>query len=126
MSTTENAHNFPRVSELVFDCADPGLVAAFWSALLGVEIEDRFTGPFWFFSLYPWTDGAPVMGFQHVPEPKLVKNRVHLDLKVDDLDRATRFVVSLGGKQLAEHQERGRRWRVMADPEGNEFCLTLD
>ena len=46
-------------------------------------------------------------------------------LRVSELDQAALRAVDLGGRQLAEHDERGRQWRVMADPEGNEFCLTL-
>jgi len=50
---------------------------------------------------------------------------MHLDVRVTELDQAAARAVGLGGRELAPHDESGRQWRVMSDPEGNEFCLTL-
>lgn len=68
---------------------------------------------------------APLVTFQRVPEVKSVKNRLHFDVTVDDGDSATVRIESLGGSQLSieDFSEDGFSWRVMADPEGNEFCL---
>ncbi len=69
------------------------------------------------------------MSFQRVPEPKITKNRVHLDLVVDDVNAATARIESLGGRRRrpgADFTEYGFSWRTMADPEGNEFCLIYD
>jgi predicted enzyme related to lactoylglutathione lyase len=63
------------------------------------------------------------MAFQRVPEDKVVKNRAHVDLRIDDLDAVTDLVERLGGSRVEDHDEEGFRWRVMQDPEGNEFCL---
>jgi predicted enzyme related to lactoylglutathione lyase len=116
----------PRVIEIVVDCHDPKRLATFWSALLGIGIKGEIReGTVWFAALLPIVPDGPIIGFQNVPEGKVVKNRMHLDLRVAELEPATRRAIDLGGHQLAEHEERGRRWRVMADPEGNEFCLTL-
>lgn len=115
-----------RVSEIVVDCQDPEQLATFWSALLGVAVKGQVhEGQTWFAALEPIVDGGPIIGFQNVPEGKTAKNRVHLDLKVRDLEEANDRVIQLGGRQVAEHAERGRRWLEMTDPEGNEFCLTL-
>jgi len=63
--------------------------------------------------------------FQTVPEPKTVKNRVHLDLHVglDKIESESERLEGLGGKRLARHEEGPSSWIVMADPEGNEFCV---
>lgn len=65
------------------------------------------------------------LAFQRVPEPKVTKNRLHLDLAVGDLDDATRRAVGYGAARVPEgdFEEYGIRWRVLLDPEGNEFCL---
>jgi predicted enzyme related to lactoylglutathione lyase len=93
--------------------------------LLGVEVDTPI-GDGDFLLLSPTAEGLPV-GFQRVPETKTGKNRVHLDLLVDDLDAATE-VEALGGRWLEPGQTReleGFRWRCMADPEGNEFDLDV-
>ncbi len=115
-----------RVTEIVFDCENPKRVATFWSSLLGVDVEDEtHEEQLWFVGLYPIAEGGPIIGFQRVPESKSGKNRVHLDLAVADLEQASGRVAELGGRLLTVHHERGRAWREMADPEGNEFCLTI-
>jgi predicted enzyme related to lactoylglutathione lyase len=70
----------------------------------------------------------PHVSFQYVPEPKTVKNRLHFDMRLDDVGQATTQIEALGGQQLPleDFQEYGFRWRVMADPEGNEFCLVYE
>ena len=80
-----------------------------------------------FLVLSPSADGLTV-GFQRVPETKAGKNRLHLDLVVDDLDVATEEVGQLGGSWLEPgqtHELEGFLWRCMADPEGNEFDLDV-
>ena len=61
--------------------------------------------------------------YKKVPEPHEVKNRVHIDLDVTDLDAAVSRVQELGGNKLRQLNEYGIKWAVMADPDGNEFCL---
>lgn len=68
--------------------------------------------------------GGPGLAFQKVPEPKSAKNRLHLDLDVGDTDAATEKILAWGGTQVTGDQElAGHKWRVMADPEGNQFCI---
>lgn len=111
-----------HVNYVVVDCADPERLAAFWSELLGVEIAGRF-GEGTYVFLARQVDGAPSVAFQRVPEDKTVKNRVHLDLTVENLEAVTSWVLARGGSRYADHEEEDYRWRVMRDPDGNEFCL---
>jgi predicted enzyme related to lactoylglutathione lyase len=107
---------------VVFDCADPELLVDFWRVLTGVEIDSR--EPDWC-SLQAPREGGIALGFQRVPEPRSAKNRVHLDFDVDDLASATDRAESLGAIRLGDVvlEDDGEHFQVMADPEGNEFCL---
>ena len=110
-----------RLSHVMLDASDPGSLAPFWTELLGVQIaasvdEGRFV-------FRTPSDDVPAFGLQKVPEPKETKNRVHVDLEVDDLEEVTRWVRAHGGSRVADHRLGDLRWRIMADPEGNEFCL---
>ena len=115
-----------KVGYLAIDTIDPNGLAPFWCGLLGVHV-DTTIGDGDFLILSPTDDGLTV-GFQRVPEAKTGKNRVHLDLVVDDLEAATAEVEQLGGRWLEPGTTReleGFRWRCMADPEGNEFDLDI-
>ena len=72
------------------------------------------------------TDAAPRVLFQLVPEPKSVKNRVHLDVRVgpEDVGGEVARLTARGATVLHEGQQGPHRWVTMADPEGNEFCVT--
>jgi len=104
------------------DCGDPRAVAGFWGELLGAT--PRETGlPGWY-RIGPFVDGGPVLTFQPVPEPRIAKVRLHLDVRVDDLEVAIDGVVRHGGAgPTALHHYAEGTVAVMADPEGNEFCL---
>src|SRR5262245_17781580 len=72
------------------------------------------------------TDGSlPPMVFQRVPEPKHGKNRMHLDVIVDDIEAEAKRFESLGATRVSAEpvREYGIAWIVMLDPEGNELCL---
>ena len=115
-----------KVGYLVIDATDPEGLAPFWCGLLAVNV-DTTIGDGEFLVLSPAEDGLTV-GFQRVPEAKAGKNRLHLDLVVDDLDEATAEVEKLGGRWLEAGTTReleGFRWRCMADPEGNEFDIDV-
>ena len=118
----------PAVGQLRWiqiDCPDPERLAPFWAAVLAVEIVDQLGNPPQFVNLGSAEPGAPQVCFQRVPEAKVVKNRLHLDLRVEDVDEACMRIESLGGQRRDDHDfhEHGYSWRRMADPEGNEFCL---
>ncbi len=115
-----------RVGYLAIDSVNPSALAPFWCGLLGVQV-DTTIGDGEFLLLTSTEEGLTV-GFQRVPEAKTGKNRVHLDLVVDDLDTATAEVEQLGGRWLEPGTTReleGFHWRCMADPEGNEFDLDV-
>lgn len=106
------------------DCADLDRMVAFYTAALGYEAHgaagDRYR------SIVPVSGDGPKLVFQRVPERKVVKNRLHLDLIVGDAmeAEAARFE-SLGATRSSAVPvvEHGGSWIVMADPEGNELCL---
>jgi catechol 2,3-dioxygenase-like lactoylglutathione lyase family enzyme len=108
-----------RIDEVVFDCGDPARLAQFWAGVLGGELVQR--DPSWCYLDPPgWTRVA----FQRVPEPKRSKNRLHLDVEVDDLAVAVAAAETLGACRIGdvEHDSMGR-FQVLRDPEGNEWCL---
>ncbi len=105
----------------MIDSLDPERLAAFWTAFLRTEVQNRFDdGRFLFLAA---GDHGPAIGIQRVPEAKATKNRVHVDVEVEDIEEMTRWVRQHGGSRVADHEAAGIRWRIMADPEGNEFCL---
>ena len=111
-----------RLSGITIDCHEPSVLAEFWQALLGGELSEPLPG--W---LRIGERGAaqPVLNFQPVPEPKRGKTRTHLDLVVDDIDAGLARVLALGGRDTGErHAYDEGVVVVMADPEGNEFCIT--
>jgi predicted enzyme related to lactoylglutathione lyase len=114
------------VGYLVIDATNPERLTTFWCAMLDVEVDSNI-GDGEFVVLSPTKDGLTV-GFQKVPEQKTTKNRVHLDLVVEDLDAATAEIEALGGRWLEPGTARdleGFQWRIMADPEGNEFDIDV-
>ena len=111
---------------ITIDCADPLALARFWAAVFGTQLEAPNSDPPHYVDLVP-VSGVPILRFQRVPEPKTTKNRLHLDVSVEDLDQACARVEPLGGTRAPDidFSEYGYDWRVMTDPEGNEFCLVI-
>jgi hypothetical protein len=138
--------------QVTFDCSDPDRLATFWATALGYTKQAPPPG----YASWPeflaaqgvpedrWTAASAIVDpegigpriyFQQVPEPKTVKNRVHLDVNVGggrdtpDAERRGRVNAALerllgaGATRLRACAEHGEYWVVMQDPEGNEFCL---
>jgi hypothetical protein len=138
--------------QIVLDCADPDKLARFWAAALGYRLQDPPAG----FGTWEdflraqgvpepaWNDASavvdpdgvgPRMFFQRVPEPKITKNRMHLDINASGSrdtppeERAERVratvdrLLAAGASNVEEREQWGDRWVVMRDPEGNEFCV---
>ena len=104
------------IAALALDCADPPALAHFWQRLLGGEVVVDDDGD-------AELNGGPVrLDFLRVPEPKVTKNRLHLDLRSDDYDRAIQHA-RVAGAMLADDVYDGGEWQVLRDPEGNEFCI---
>ncbi|MFI9006567.1 VOC family protein [Actinosynnema sp. NPDC053489] len=108
-----------RLNQIVVDCLEPARLVRFWAGLLGGEPVERAHG--WAHVVPP---GWPRISFQPVPEPKAVKNRLHLDVAVDDLAAARSAAVALGATPRGDVRtdEQGS-FQVMLDPAGNEFCF---
>ena len=114
-----------EIHEITFDAADPHRLATFWAHLLGREIRPGDM-PADDSVLVAGRPGQPGLLFLHVPEGKTAKNRLHFDLwptataRDAEVERALR----LGATLLADRrQPGGPGWVVLADPEGNEFCV---
>jgi predicted enzyme related to lactoylglutathione lyase len=103
----------------VVDCNDALRVGTFWAELLNLPLKDDGDGTeYW---VEPGDDAADIL-FLTVPEAKTIKNRLHIDLRPDDQDAEVARAVALG----ASHADIGQgtpTWVVLADPEGNEFCI---
>lgn len=113
--------NSIRPYAVVLDVTNLDRMVKFWSELLQMKVTEH--GSDWA-TLEPLGFVAPALGLQRVSEAKTVKNRMHFDLAVRDVeaegDRA-QFLGAVPASPL--HQGEGRSWRVWRDPEGNEFCL---
>ena len=113
------------IRHVTFDCGDPYALATFWSAVTGWPLDDESEpGDDEVGVMTP--DPPPLLLFIHVPEGKVVKNRVHMDIAPLERtrDEEVESLTGLGGRVLADHRTpEGRGWIVMADPEGNEFCV---
>jgi catechol 2,3-dioxygenase-like lactoylglutathione lyase family enzyme len=131
--------------QVTFDCADPDALARFWCEALGYRLPEPPAG----FASWPdwlagqgipaerWNDASaaidphgqgPRLYFQRVPEGKTAKNRVHLDVNVGrDAVEATLLRLAGHGATVVRPPSAGggagEFWAVLADPEGNEFCL---
>jgi hypothetical protein len=128
-----------ELADIVFDCAHPAPLARFWAAVLdgyhvapydeeelarlrakGINDPEDDPGVL----VLPPGPDKPRLYFQQVPEPKVAKNRVHVDLRPADRQAEVARLVAMGATVRAEvEHETGQRWTTMADPEGNEFCV---
>lgn len=136
--------------QVTFDAHEPKQLGQFWCAVLGyieqppppgfADIDSFLDSVDWpkdqradFYAIVDPDGKLPRMYFQRVPEGKTAKNRLHLDVNVgaglsgEQRSAATRKkadeLVALGATEVREADERGERWIVMQDIEGNEFCL---
>lgn len=111
------------IFHVTFDCADPERMASFWSAVTGYERMSESTEDVVALGA-PDHRGVRRLLFFRVPEPKTVKNRVHVDLASKDPDAEISRLVGLGASRV-EYRKGGlgNSWTVMLDPEGNEFCI---
>jgi catechol 2,3-dioxygenase-like lactoylglutathione lyase family enzyme len=104
----------------VVDCNDARRVGEFWAEMLGMPLQSEEED-----ATEYWLDFGPEgrdLLFVTVPEPKTIKNRLHLDLRPDDQEAEVARAIGLGARHVDIGQGR-QTWVVMADPEGNEFCI---
>jgi catechol 2,3-dioxygenase-like lactoylglutathione lyase family enzyme len=110
-----------RIGEMVIDCADPETTAAFWCGALGYRITDRDeTGV-----AIAGASSAPTILLIRNDDPKRAKTPIHFELCPTDRDQAAEVerLIALGATP-ADIGQRGTSWVVLADPAGNEFCVT--
>ena len=105
----------------VVDCIDAQRVGAFWAELLGMSLQSEPGGDEVAFWLDFGPEGRDLL-FLNVPEAKTVKNRLHLDLRPGDQQAEVERALSLGATHVDIGQGQ-QTWVVLADPEGNEFCI---
>ncbi|MGW0084959.1 VOC family protein [Streptomyces sp. NPDC003393] len=111
----------PAIRHTTIDCADASALGGFWSQVLGLPVHDDDK---------PGDEEALIEGaellFVTVPEARTAKNRVHLDLQPQDRtrDEEVERLLALGATLVDDRRDRdGTGWAVLADPEGNEFCV---
>ena len=138
----------PAISiQVAIDCADPHALVRFWATSFGYDVEDHHdlvlemlakgfaqeSDTVEIDGRKAWATAAacrhpggtlPRLLFQQVPEPKTVKDRIHLDIHVAsvDLDATTERVLANGARRLWDGRQGPHPWTTDADPEGNEFC----
>jgi Glyoxalase-like domain len=110
-----------HLGEIVIDCAEPRPLAEFWGAATGYEIDEP--GSDTWVSLHDPQGKDISIAFQRVPEPKVAKNRVHIDLYTSDEEQEAVRIEGLGAKRLWVSEKPEDPFIVLADPEGNEFCV---
>ena len=110
------------IAVLAIDAMEPRRVADFWAAALGWQIIDEDDDGV---SIAPTTGAWPTIDVFRVPESKSVKNRLHLDLRANgtSTDDEVNRLLQLGARIADVGQSPDSTWTVLADPEGNEFCV---
>jgi hypothetical protein len=139
----------PPRFQVAIDCADPHALVRFWAAVTGHDVEDHsalvaqmieaghasLDDAVEIDGRLQWAEASgcsdptgkgPRLLFQRVPEPKTVKDRIHLDLHFgpDQRDSEVERILALGATKLWEGQQGPYTWVTLADPEGNEFCVS--
>ena len=127
-----------RVKDIVVDCRHPESLARFWAAVLdsyavapyddtelerlrAIGVDDPEDDPT---VLLEAPGVSPRFFFQRVDEPKVTKNRMHLDITAEDPDAELARLLDLGATVIADRGD-SHHWVTLTDPEGNEFCLLL-
>jgi hypothetical protein len=106
------------IKTATWDCSDALVLARFWAAALGSDVDEDSTPAKAYVEAAGW--GAPNMWFNRVPEPKTAKNRLHFDLRAPGyMDEEVRRLEALGATVI----RRDKAITGMRDPDGNEFCV---
>ncbi|MBI5087434.1 MAG: VOC family protein [Actinobacteria bacterium] len=135
-----------RNIQVAIDCRDPHTLNRFWAEVMEYEVEDHhdLIEQLMAGGLVTEADTISIAGrrafataaacrdssghgrllFQQVPEDKVVKNRVHLDVHADDRDALVARCLELGATKLWDGHQGPETWVTLADPEGNEFCIS--
>lgn len=111
-----------KIATITIDAVQPRVVADFWCAVLDWQVVDEDTG---IVSIAPKDNSWPSIDVIAVPAAKAAKNRLHLDLRADGVSTSAELerLLALGARRTDVGQGPDVSWVVLADPEGNEFCL---
>ncbi len=109
-----------RFAQVVFDCQDAGSLAGFWSGVLRSPVDP---GASEFFATIGRGGPGTAFMFIKVPEQRVGKNRLHVDLIGPEHETEVDRVIGLGAKRVGDFDEYGTRWTTLADPEGNVFDI---
>jgi hypothetical protein len=121
-----------KLTEIAIDCADPLALARFWCSVLGYDVQDEEEEGVVTIGSPLAPEGRerpgpvpPTLTFARVPEGKVVKNRLHLDVNPTDRDQDAEVqrLLDLGARHADVGQTGEESWVTLADPEGNEFCV---
>ena len=110
-----------RFAEVIVDSSEPNQLAEFWAAVLGRQPIERIGGVV---EIVDPSGTGPSLMLIRVPEAKAVKNRIHFDVRPDGctVEEEVQRIVGLGARRIDIGQGE-QAWVVLADPEGNEFCV---
>ena len=109
-----------NVESITFDCVDPDKAAQWWAQAAGGQVTPYVPGEFVAVERQP----RPKMLFQKVPDPTPGKNRIHVDFTAADVEAEVTRLVELGATETGRHSIGPVSWVVLADPDGNAFCVT--
>jgi predicted enzyme related to lactoylglutathione lyase len=112
-----------RVAMITFDTREPRRLATWWASRLGGRVTWAADGDD--FVMVEVGDG-PALGFQRVADPTPGKNRVHVDLAAADHEAEAARLVAAGATEVARNEGGGTAWVVLADPDGNQFCVSRE
>ncbi|MFQ5875526.1 MAG: VOC family protein [Dehalococcoidia bacterium] len=118
--SSSNGEPVGQLAQVGIDVNDLDRAEKFWTALLGLKVEER-GDPYLNFEKQ---GECPRLYIQKVPEKKTAKTRLHLDIAVEEMDSAVAKAEELGARKVQLFEEGDVSWTVMEDPDGNEFCLT--
>jgi predicted enzyme related to lactoylglutathione lyase len=108
------------IAMVTFDCSDPDTLAAWWADAVGGELNAVAPGEF----VMVARQNGPTLGFQKVPDPTPGKNKVHLDFHSADKETDVARLVAAGATETGRNSFGPEfEWVVLADPEGNAFCI---
>jgi len=114
------------VFNITFDCADPRALARFWGQVTGWPVTEEPQPGYEESAVGTPGEGRPRLYFVKVPEPKTIKNRLHLDVMPDDRSQQEEIARLTGlGATVVSDRRPELGWVILADPEGNEFCVEI-
>jgi predicted enzyme related to lactoylglutathione lyase len=109
-----------RWDSIVIDTTDPARLGRWWAEVLEYKITFEAADEV---AIAREENAAPALVFVAVPESKTAKNRLHIDLRPDDREAEVERLVNMGARRVDVGQPDDVAWVVLADPEGNEFCV---